>query len=294
MVLIDNIIGSLGCASLDAALTSPDTWKDRILGKSEMVELPLSLTWAATGNNVMLQADTSRRTLHIRLDSPEENPELRTGFQIPHLVPHVKQQRAALVAAALTILRAYHVAGRPRMNLPAWGSFDAWSALIREAIVWCGLPDPGQTREELAKRSDVTAGVLQVLINQWANIDPSGEGLTTSELLKRLDERRPDYEALREAVSELCGAAGDKLPSTRSLGNRLRRIRGRVVKGKILNSEDEHGKARWVVRPVKRPTAGCSSGSGCSSLPPVEIGQEALISFNASDAWEDVISRLFP
>ena len=54
-----------------------------------MVELPLSLTWTATGNNVLLEADTSRRTLQIRLDSPEENPELRSGFQIPHLVAHV-------------------------------------------------------------------------------------------------------------------------------------------------------------------------------------------------------------
>ena len=288
MVLIDNIIGNLGCASLDAALTSPDSWKDRILGKSEMVELPLSLTWTATGNNVMLEADTSRRTLHIRLDSPEENPELRDGFQIPHLVAHVKQQRAALVAAGLTILSAYHAAGRPRMNLPAWGSFDAWSALIREAVVWCDLPDPGQTREELAKRSDVMAGVLQIIVNQWPSIDPHGEGLTTSELLKSLEERRPDHEAMRDAVCELCGAAGDKLPSPRSLGNRLRRVRGRVVNGKALDSVDHHGKARWVVRPVKRPAAGCSSGSGCSVPPPVEIGCETLISLNASDEWGDV------
>ena len=239
-----------------------------------MVELPLSLTWTATGNNVMLEADTSRRTLHIRLDSPEENPELRSGFQIPHLVAHVKQQRAALVAAGLTILSAYHVAGRPRMNLPAWGSFDAWSALIREAIVWCGLPDPGQTREELAKRSDVMAGVLQIIINQWPNIDPNGEGLTTSEWLKSLEERRPEYEPIREAVCELCGAAGDKLPSTRSLSNRLKRFRGRVVNGKALDSADEHGKARWVVRPVKQPVTSCSGGSSCSVPPPVEIGTE--------------------
>jgi hypothetical protein len=288
MVQIDNIIGNLGCASLDAALTSPDSWKDRILGKSEIVELPLSLTWMATGNNVMLEADTSRRTLHIRLDSPEENPELRSGFQIPHLVAHVKQQRAALVAAGLTILSGYHAAGRPRMDLPAWGSFDGWSALIREAVVWCGLPDPGQTREELAKRSDVMAGVLQVLINEWPNIDPNGEGLTTLELLKSLEERRPDYESIREAVCELCGAAGDKLPSPRSLGNKLKRFRGRVVNGKALDSDDQHGKARWVVRPVKRPAAGCSGGSGCSVPPPVEIGCETLISSNASNEWEDV------
>ena len=288
MVLIDNIVGNLGCASLDAALTAPDSWKDRILGKSEVVELPLSLTWTATGNNVMLEDDASRRTLHIRLDSPEENPELRSGFQIPQLVAHVKQHRAELVAAGLTILSAYHAAGRPHMGLPAWGSFDAWSALIREAVVWCDLPDPGQTREELAKRSDVVASVLQAIINQWPNIDPHDEGLTSSELLKSLEERRPEYEAIREAICELCGTAGDKLPGTRSLGNRLSRIRGRVVNGKALDSDDQHGKARWVVRPVKRPVAGCSGWSGCSVPPPVENGSETLISLNAADEWGDV------
>ena len=288
MVLIDNIVGNLGCASLDAALTSPDSWKDRILGKSEMVELPLSLTWTATGNNVMLEADTSRRTLHIRLDSPEENPEQRCDFRIPHLVAHIKQQRAALVAAGLTILSAYHAAGRPRMNLPAWGSFDEWSALIREAIVWCGLPDPGQTREELAKRSDLVSGVVQSIINQWPNIDPHDEGLTSSELLKHLEERRPEYDALREAVCELCGTVGDKLPGTKTLGNRLRRIRGRVVNGKALDSEDEHGKARWFVRPIKRPLAGCSSWTGCSVSPPAVSRRETLNSPIVSDEWEDV------
>jgi len=37
-VLIDNIVYGLGCASLDAALTAT-TWQDRILGRSETVDL---------------------------------------------------------------------------------------------------------------------------------------------------------------------------------------------------------------------------------------------------------------
>lgn len=263
LVLIDNVIGDLGCASLDAALTAPDSWKDRILGKSEMVDLPLSLTWAATGNNMMLAADTSRRSLHIRLDSPLENPELRTGFKNLHLIEHVKSQRTNLVGAALTILSAYHAAGRPRMDLPAWGSFDAWSALVREAVVWCGLPDPGKTREELAKRSDVIAGILQVLINQWQSIDADGAGLTSSELLKRLREGRPEHEAIIEAICELC-RVGEKLPSPRCLGNRLKKVCGRVINGMALDSDPQHGMARWVVRPVKKPDSGCSGWSGGS------------------------------
>jgi hypothetical protein len=53
MILIDNVSGELGGASLDAALTGT-IWKDRILGRSEIVEMPLVTTWAATGSDVRL------------------------------------------------------------------------------------------------------------------------------------------------------------------------------------------------------------------------------------------------
>ena len=82
LILIDNVAGALGGASLDAALTAT-TWSGRILGRSEMASnLLLFATWYATGNNVVLL----RRTLHVLLESPEENPEERTGFNHPDLL----------------------------------------------------------------------------------------------------------------------------------------------------------------------------------------------------------------
>ena len=82
-ILLDNVSSILGSPSLDAALTAT-RWSGRILGKSEMASgVPLSAIWYATGNNVVLGSDTSRRTLHIRLESPEERPEERTGFRHP-------------------------------------------------------------------------------------------------------------------------------------------------------------------------------------------------------------------
>ena len=284
MVLIDNVIGNLGCASLDAALTAPDSWKDRILGKSEMVDLPLSLVWAATGNNMVLEADTSRRSLHIRLDSPLENPELRTNFQHPNLIEFVKRERATLVAAGLTILSGYHAAGRPRMNLPAWGSFDVWSALVREAIVWCGLSDPGDTREELAKRCDLIKGVLQILISEWPQIDPDGTGLTASRLLLRLEERRIEHQSICAAICELCHCTGDKLPTTRSLGNHFKKFCGRTINGKALDSDDVHGTARWVVRPVTKRMNSCSGWTGGSTEPPIEESFETPVSTGSPES----------
>ncbi len=53
-ILMDNVAGILGSPSLDAALTAT-RWSDRILGRSEMVSgVPLTATWYATGNNVVL------------------------------------------------------------------------------------------------------------------------------------------------------------------------------------------------------------------------------------------------
>jgi hypothetical protein len=289
LVLIDNIDGHLGCPSLDAALTSPDSWKDRILGKSEVVELPISMTWVATGNNVMLAADTARRTLHIRLDSLEQRPELRSGFKYSDLINHVKRNRAELVEAVLTILSAYCAAGRPRMNLPAWGSFEGWSNLIRNAVVWCGLPDPGLTREELAKKSDEDANTAQLIINHWRSVDHDGVGVTAAEVLRRLETESPTYDPLREALCDLCRTGGDRLPSPKSLGMRLQKYRGRVVNGMIFDSYDHHGTARWYIRPVKSPVTSCSGGCSGSESAPLESQPDESKPLVASENTSDVV-----
>jgi hypothetical protein len=272
MVLIDNISGELNSLSLDAALTGV-VWKDRILGRSEIVEMPLVTTWAATGNNVVLGADTSRRACHIRLDSKLENPEERADFRHRELLRWVRQERPRLLAAALTILAAYCKAGRPDQRLKTWGSFEGWSGLVRQAIVWAGLPDPGETREELARSSDREAAGLRALIQGWPEMDQEEVGLTAANLLKSL-EREPDqYELLRSAVLELCPTGSGKLPSPRSLGNKLRHLRGRVVGGQALDKREPHGTAVWFVTAVGSCSdpgpEGCSGGSGCSESEPV-------------------------
>ncbi|MCC7476332.1 MAG: hypothetical protein IT425_13135 [Pirellulales bacterium] len=273
MVLIDNIAGELGSASLDAALTGT-IWKDRILGRSEIVEMPLVTTWAATGNNVVLLADTSRRVCHIRLESKLENPEDRYDFKHKNLLGWLHDERPRLLSAPLTILHAYCRAGRPGQNLKPWGSFEEWSDLVRQALVWIGMSDPGETREELARSSDREAAALRSVIECWPEIDPEATGLTASKLIERLEKSLDDIELFRGAILDLCPARGGKFPSPRSLGNKLRHLRGRVVSGKAIDSRDQHGTAVWYVANVVQPDAdrcqhdvtnGCSGGPGGSS-----------------------------
>ncbi len=250
LILIDNIIGALGGASLDAALTG-DEWTDRILGTNGMVRLPLTAVWLATGNNVMLKGDTSRRAAHIRIASPDELPEERSGFRFPDLRAYVRQQRARLVVEALTILRGYFAAGRPVMNLPPWGSFEAWSAVVRNALVWVGEPDPGATREELRRESDTEVMALRTLITGWAEfVEAQGAPCTVRTALVELGRFPESYVALRTALADLTASPPDKLPTAHRVGFVLRKFRDRVVGGRALTSpgEDRNGVALWTVK----------------------------------------------
>src|SRR5262249_4519507 len=153
----------------------------RLLGGNRMVAAPLYMAWYATGNNVLIAADTARRVCHVRLESPDERPEERDGFRHPDLLAWVGENRGRLLAAALTILRAYRAAGRPDQSLPAWGSFEGWSRLVRSAVIWVGLPDPGETRLLLQESADVTAEWMGVLLGCWERMDAARRGLTAAE-----------------------------------------------------------------------------------------------------------------
>jgi DNA polymerase-1 len=261
MILFDNLGGFLGNPSIDNALTATE-WQGRILGKSEQPRVPLLTTWYGTGNNVILLADTTRRVCPIRLESPDEKPEERAGFRYPDLMAWVREHRRRLLVAALTILSAYCRAGRPDQRLKPWGSFEGWSALVRGAIVWAGLPDPGLAREELAAQADTEANNLRALIAGWQEIDPDGEGKTANgavELLKETAESGA-YPTLREALSDLFDLPLGKLPSPRTLGNKLSKWRGRNVGGRCSDYRRVEGNRAWFVRPIGRGGASGDSG----------------------------------
>jgi hypothetical protein len=251
IILFDNIAGAFGTASLDAALTAT-SWSDRLLGKNEWVaNLPLLVTWYATGNNVQPVGDTPRRICHIRIESRVENPEERGGFRHPDLMAWVKQERPRLVVAALTILRAYYVDGRPNQKLTPWGSFDGWSGTVRSALVFAEQPDPAQTRIELRQQSDRNASTLRLLVTGWEEVDSLGRGLTVAAALKALEDEK-HFEALRNAFIELTPPG--KTFSARGLGMRMKAFRLRVSGGKYLDCTDTSQGQSWRVYRMKSDT----------------------------------------
>jgi len=246
-VLFDNLDVQLGGAALDAAITA-STWSDRLLGQSRMTgDLPMRTIWSATGNNMAFGSDIGRRVLPIRLQSPLETPEDRSGFVHPNLLAWTESQRPQLAVAALTILRAYFVAGCPVQSGGEWGSFESWSKTIRGSIVWAGGADPLPTRAT-ALAGDDTAALLGKLIAGIEQADPSCMGLTTKEIQRKTFGSQGDFvenEALSEAVFEICGEHFNG----RLFGRRVRGFVGRVHGGKFIESDSAGGGVcRWRVR----------------------------------------------
>ncbi len=259
LVLIDNVSGVFGSATLDRALTA-HTWRDRLLGSNEQVEIPLQVTWMATGNNVVLAGDTPRRCLHVRLDSPEERPERRTRFRHPRLLSWVRRERGRLLPAAITLLRAYVEAGRPDQGLPGWGSYESWSDVVRSAIVWLELPDPAETRDDLDTGVGAEIGLIGDLIAGFDELLADlGGSATAREIVGRLAqaETQDRYKTLRGVLAELFPRLKKgELPTASKLAFKLRTFRGRVVAGASIDrGAKSHRGVSWTVRKRRQPEA---------------------------------------
>lgn len=264
-VAIDNCESPLGGEFLCQALTQ-STLKVRPLGKSTVVEVPAIAMMTATGNNLTFVGDMSRRALLCQLDPGVERPELRSFSFDP--VKLVLAKRGDLVAAALTVLRAYHVAGRPYQVAPL-GSFADWSNTVRSALIWLGLADPCDTMEKVRKADPQMALVKQVMAQWKRAVGP--KRMTTGDLQAKAEEmveqgiasatKKHKYPELRDALLAVAGEAGRI--NGRKLGIWLSKQNGRVVNGhRFANCGTRGGQSLWSLESISAQAGGTPSSGG--------------------------------
>ncbi len=267
VILMDNLPngGMFGWPSLDAACTGRSL-QGRILGKTQSVTYSWDVVVIATGNNLAIRGDSARRTIRIRLAPQHERPEARDGFQYPNLLAHVRREQPRLLRAALVILRAYIVAGRPAQNLTPFGSFEDWSNFVRAAIVWAGQADPVETLASLDDDADPEVGAHVTALSEWRKLGGGAYGNTISEIVAAAD-RLPE---LWEVLCELTPHRPGSVPTTRQLAATLKRLRGRfrvlddgsLYAFDMAESKDRTGVARWMVRRVLPGSAGSPNQGG--------------------------------
>jgi hypothetical protein len=247
ILFFDNVEHVLSSPSLAAALTTP-RWNDRILGRSEIArDLPQRATWMATGNNMKVGGDLARRCYWIRLDAGLARPWTRDGFRHADLLGYVLRNRGSLLAAALTLARAWFAAGSPPAEVPALGGFESWARTVGGVLGHVGI---GGFLENLSALYDVVDEeevAWESFIAAW--FARHGEApVTVAELTAEI---RAESSRLRdvlppELVEALSGRGSFERRLGRALGRRADAVFGtyrlrRVGKDAVANA------LRWRV-----------------------------------------------
>jgi primase-polymerase (primpol)-like protein len=286
--LLDNVPSgfAFGSSTLDAIATSTNN-SGRQLGATKGPVRESKAVWQLTGNNIRPIGDTVRRSIAVRLFSKRERPD-EEGHAGPDVVVWATTERGRLFTAALTVAAAYIRAGRPKQEIRHLGSFEAWSDLVRSALVWCGLPDPCSTREEFVTEDDNT-GIVRNLI---ALLDAAGakDGTlkTANEIVTAIREelkkaepatgstrKKPTLFDLQDAEQYPVGTAYRRLwpavpqPDSRKLGICLRERKGGIAdKTMIVKEGESHGAALWTTRRMEgNMTKNASSADRTASSP---------------------------
>jgi hypothetical protein len=252
VIVIDNcdrpIEGDFLCSMLSQEMVQP-----RILGKSETRRLPTRCLVLATGNNLVLSGDVTRRALVCRLDAGVERPDQRQFRFDPR--EEALARRPQLVAAGLTILRAYIAAGHPN-PMSKIGSFESWN-VVREALVWLGCHDPADTRDRILA-DDPQKAVLLDLLRLWRQA--LREQRVTLTELASLPDRDGD---VRKLIEELTANTRQPGFNARSVGRFLAKHIDRVVGGLALRAEaDSSGIKRYhVIEAGQRDEAATQDGA---------------------------------
>jgi hypothetical protein len=153
VILLDNIRGALSSANLEAVLTS-SIWTDRALGSNKMVRLPQRAVWVATGNNLQLGGDMPRRCYRIRLDAGVARPERRTGWRHPDLEDWTHAHRGELLAALLTLARAWYADGCPKYAITPMGSYEDWARVVGSILAHAGVAGFLSNLDEMYEETD--------------------------------------------------------------------------------------------------------------------------------------------
>ncbi|ADP71270.1 hypothetical protein Rvan_2042 [Rhodomicrobium vannielii ATCC 17100] len=244
VIAIDNISHPLASDQLCQLLTQGEV-QVRILGRSENVKVPSTALICATGNNLTIVGDLVRRTIRIRLDAKREAPDERLFPFNP--IDRALERRAEMVAAALTVLRAYHMAGMPN-RAPPMGSFEDWSDIVRSALIWTNMPDPRGNVEEMRAEDPEKVTLREIM-------DALPSTPFTVKEVKRLVHTDDD---LRTALAGYLDRNGS-LNTVRFAGF-LRRHRDSVAFGRAIrlaHSDERHGSV-WSITQIDP----CEGGFG--------------------------------
>lgn len=223
--------------------TNP-TITDRILGVSKTATVGTRALFLGSGNNVGPQRDLLRRVMVINLNARTDSAVTIEYEGDP--LETMRTNRGKLVADAITILRAWQHAGKPRLPVPNLASYGKqWADYGRHPLTWLGLPDPAAGLFDQI-RHDPDADNLSHLLSAWHAMFGTAP-MTVRKVLDKVAEKG-DCD-LHDALLELPFVEREEINRSK-MGGYLKRNANRIVDGLVLEKAASTERNAWRVVPV--------------------------------------------
>ena len=238
IVAFDNCTTALSGTLLCQALTQHRV-RVRILGQSLQVGVPVSALFTATGNNLTLEGDVTRRALLCELDAGVACPELREFEFNPKTV--FRRRRGELVAAGLTVLRAGRAAKPKPISTPL-GGFEMWSTWVRDTLRWLDRADPCRSMDRLRENDPLREAHIAVVI-AWRDALGIGSKVQVLQIIERANLIQELRNALLVVAEE---RARPGFISAKRLGWWLGKMDGKISNGlRIVRAGITAGYPLW-------------------------------------------------
>ena len=264
VIEFDNLTSDLVAhKSLCTVLTS-EHMSGRILGVSKTATVNTRALFLSSGNNVGPVQDMTRRCITINLSPDCEVPAARS-FERPELVRDVLRDRGRYVSAALTIVRAWIVGGRPKSVCKSLAGFGDWSDLCRQPLLWLGLADPTESVFE-AMAEDPDRETLARILGAWQSVFGKTPAMVR-DAVKQASMFHDQHAELREVLHDIADERGEI--NRRKLGWWIRRHAGRIVDGlRFVRASGNRSAEAWQVEGTSTtPTS--STASATMSVSPL-------------------------
>jgi hypothetical protein len=165
----------------------------------------------------------------------------------------VRDNREKFVTLVLTIVRGWVMAGKPEITVKPVASYEQWGSIVRQPLLWLGMPDPAQRLfEQIA--NDPDRELLARMLLAWHD-NFADSPTTIREAVQHSITRpygvigNPKQVELNEVLREISEERGEI--NRRRLGKWISRKQGYVVNGQRF--EKQAGKSsveKWLVKSV--------------------------------------------
>jgi len=149
-----------------AAVTTATTYRDRVLGRSNLAAIPVRCSFIISGNNVELSDELARRTLSVELDTQLPDPTFGRTFKHPNLRAYVVENRSRLVHAALVLIQAWIARGQ-KPGSEKLASFEAYSEVIGGILQTAGVAGFLGDREGIRERTGDATAPFRLFVQLW-------------------------------------------------------------------------------------------------------------------------------